>query len=88
MSNVIGAPFFIERTTDGRWAVHMDGSVEVVQTHGEAKLLSRLPIEHSKTFTDGAEKPDKELVHQILDICKNYHITSVGIRRLESWLAG
>ncbi len=86
MSNVITTPFPIKQTNDGRFAVHIDDNIVIVQTRQEADLLASISVEHSKTFTDVPGKPDAARVRKILQVCEDYRYNSHVPRQLEQWL--
>lgn len=86
MSNVVTTPFPIEPTSNGMFAVNLDGNIVNVQTRPEAELLASLSVEHSKMFTDIAGKPNEDRVRKIVQICKAYNYSSAAQRQLDSWL--
>lgn len=86
MSNVVTGPFPFERTADGRFAVHLDSNVVVVQSKKEAELLASFAVEYAKIFSDAPRRPDPERVRSILKVCEDYHHRSHAERHLRRWL--
>ena len=68
------------------WEIDMKESKVNVANKSEAKLLSQIPIEFYKTYSDTNENPDVSIVKKIIEICHSYQINNFAIRRLKSWL--
>jgi len=78
--------FLIKKIREDCWEIDMEGNKVNVANKSEAKLISLIPVEFYKTYSDSQENPDISIIKKIIEVCDTYRINTFATRRLKAWL--